>query len=112
MVQPMLQGSHCNVTTDLAEQMQSAHALVIHLCSLIPEEIIQEVKKGKVRSLLFCGFTAWTTGLKPRPAFPKQGQVFRADFQHSDIFDRRLAWNKRQQRAHVAMKKIRQSRRS
>ncbi len=47
VVQPMLQGSHCNVTTDLAEQTQSAHALVIHLCSLIPEEIILGEKKGR-----------------------------------------------------------------
>ena len=42
VVQPTLQGGLCYVTTDLAEQTQTAHALVIHLCSLIPR-----FKKGR-----------------------------------------------------------------
>lgn len=60
----MLQGNQLNITTDLAEQTQTAHALVLLSVVIVEESWCWG--KGKVWSLLFCGFHSWTMGLKLR----------------------------------------------
>ena len=57
-------GSQLTIATDLAEQTQTANAIVTHLRALVPEAILPPCQQGKTRSLLHLGFHSWTTGLK------------------------------------------------
>lgn len=134
VVQPVFQGSQLTIATDLAEQTQVAHAIITHLKALVPEAILPDCKNGKVRSLLYLGFHAWSTGLKLKPAYPSQGQVFdllsthfignntwlgglpaipfNSGFQtwECDITASRIPWTKRAQKANFKMKAVRKER--
>ena len=133
-MQPVLQGSQLTIATDLAEQTQTAHAIVTHLRALLPEAILPPCQQGKVRSLLLLGFHALTMGLKQKPAFPSQGQVFdllsghfsnnnswlgglpalsfNVDFLlwECDVSAGRIPWTKRAQKANARMKAVRKQR--
>lgn len=134
VVQPVLTGSQLTIATDLAEQTQVAHALITHLKALVPEAILPDCQQGKVRSLLYLGFHSWSTGLKIKPAYPGQKQVFdllakhfignktwlgglpaipfNNDFQvwECDITAGRIPWTKRAQKANFKMKAVRKQR--
>eukprot|EP00438_Fugacium_kawagutii_P015146 Skav220615 [mRNA] locus=scaffold507:317499:318095:- [translate_table: standard] len=61
---------------DLAEQTASAHALVTHFKALVPDEVIpSNCKFGKCGALYMQGYFQWSTGIRPRPAFPFQAEV-------------------------------------
>ena len=74
--------------TNITEQAKMAYSVVQHFWSLIPEQVLPDhVSIGKVKALYVQGYGSWTTGLRRRPFYPKQAEVFYllADFmQQSD----------------------------
>ena len=65
---------HNGVT--LAEITKTATHLWQHVRALTPTLLVPKVPLGKVKSLNMQGSPFWTTGLKWRPSYPKQQEVY------------------------------------
>ena len=65
------------IDTNLAEQAKMAYSVVQHFWTLIPQHVMPEhVSIGKVKALYVQGFGNWSTGIRRRPYYPKQSEVF------------------------------------
>ena len=65
------------IDTNLAEQAKMAYSVVQHFWTLIPQHVMPEhVSIGKVKALYVQGFVNWSTGIRRRPYYPKQSEVF------------------------------------
>ena len=63
--------------TCLQEQAMQAYSVVQHFWTLVPESVVPDhVSNGRVKSLYIQGFGSWTTGMRRRPWYPKQVEVF------------------------------------
>ena len=65
---------HTGIT--LADITRTATHLWQHVQALTPTELVPKIQKGKVKSLNMQGCPFWTTGLKKRPSYPRQQEVF------------------------------------
>eukprot|EP00438_Fugacium_kawagutii_P001920 Skav200029 [mRNA] locus=scaffold225:185947:189255:- [translate_table: standard] len=76
ILQPTNLAETDTLNIDLAEQTASAHALVTHYKALVPDAVVPTMCKfGKCSALYVQGYFQWSTGMRPRPAFPHQQQV-------------------------------------
>ena len=61
----------------LGEMATTAYTMFSQLQSLVVQPIVPpHCTFGKVKSMYLQGHHVWTTGIKARPQFPQQGQVF------------------------------------
>ena len=61
----------------LSEMATTAYSMFSQLQSLVVQPIVPpQCTFGKIKSLYLQGHNAWSTGLKVRPQFPQQGQLF------------------------------------
>ena len=65
---------HTGIT--LADITRTATHLWQHVQALTPTALVPKIQKGKVKSLNMQGCPFWTTGLKKRPSYPRQQEVF------------------------------------
>jgi hypothetical protein len=61
----------------LSEMATTAYSMFSQLQSLVVQPIVPpQCTFGKIKSLYLQGHNAWATGLKVRPQFPQQRQLF------------------------------------
>lgn len=77
ILQAHTQAEAIGLQLTLAEQATSAYSMITQLFGLVEQRIVPpDTGMGKVRSLYWQGFPAWTTGLTTRPQYANQAQVF------------------------------------